>query len=99
MRKDVHMNSGYGTGRFANVGDLGQVTSNADVAQVDERMLADLRAHPAEWENPTLERFLDALAASLEGLPGLYANRSESFPESPTWKIFAEALVMASGYE
>jgi hypothetical protein len=28
-----------------------------------------------------------------------YANRGECFPESPTWKILAEALVMASGYE
>lgn len=93
------MNSGYETGRFANAGDLSQVSSHTDVAQVAERMLADLRDHPAEWENPTLERFLDALAASLEGLPGLYANRGEPFPESPTWKIFAEALVMASGYE
>ena len=93
------MNSGYETGRFANVGDLSQVSSHADVAQVAERMLADLRAHPDEWENPTLERFLDALAGSLEGLPSLYANRGEDFPEPPTWKIFAEALVSASGYE
>jgi hypothetical protein len=61
------MSSGYETGRFANVGDLSQVSSHTDVAQVAERMLTDLRDHPAEWENPTLERFLDALAASLEG--------------------------------
>lgn len=93
------MNSSYGSGRFANVGDLSQVSNNTDVALVAVRMLADLRAHPAEWENPTLERFIEALAASLEGLPGLYANRGERFPASPTWKIFAEALVMASGYE
>ena len=93
------MSSGYETGRFARAGDLSQVSSHTDVAQVAERMLTDLRDHPAEWENPTLERFLDALAASLEGLPGLYANRGERFPESPTWKILAEALVMASGYE
>jgi hypothetical protein len=93
------MDSGHETGRFANVGDLNKISNHTDVAQVAERMLTDLRAHPAEWENPTLERFLEALAASLEGLPGLYANRGERFPESPTWKIFAEALVMASGYE
>jgi hypothetical protein len=93
------MNSGYETGRFADVGDLGQVASHTDAAQVTERMLADLRAHPAEWENPTLERFLDALAASLEALPGLYANRGEPLPDPPTWKVFTEALVMASGYE
>ena len=93
------MSSGYETGRFADAGDLGQVSSHTDAAQVTERMLADLRAHPTEWENPTLERFLDALAASLEALPGLYANRGEPLPDPPTWKVFTEALVMTSGYE
>jgi hypothetical protein len=87
------------TGRFARVGDLGQVGSHTDVVQVIERMLVDLQAHPDEWENSTLDRFLDALAGSLKGLPGLYANRGEQFPRAATWRIFAEALVSASGYE
>jgi hypothetical protein len=93
------MSSGYETGRFARTGDLNEVSTHADVANVAQRMLTDLRANPNDWENPTLERFLEALAASLEGLPGLYANRGEQFPEAPTWKILAETLVMASGYE
>jgi len=93
------MNDDYSTGRFADVGDLDQVESHTDVAQVVEQMLADLRSHPSEWENSTLERFLDALAASLEAIPQGYTNRGETFPTQPNWKIFAEALVMASGYE
>jgi hypothetical protein len=93
------MSSPYDTGRFADVGDLDQVASHTDAARIIEQMLDDLRAHPDEWENSTLERFLDALAASLEGLPPLYANRGEPFPAAPTWKLFTEALVMASGYE
>ena len=93
------MSSGYDTGRFAEVGDLSQVSSHTDVAQVAQHMLADLRAHPGDWENATLERFLEALAACLQDLPGLYADRGEPFPECATWKILAEALVMASGYE
>ena len=62
-------------------------------------MLADLRSHRGEWENPTLDRFLDALAAWLEALPQLYTNRGETLPTQPTWKILAELLVTASGYE
>jgi len=46
-----------------------------------------------------LPRFLEALAASLHDLRGLYTNRGDQFPAAPTWKIIAEALVMASGYE
>jgi hypothetical protein len=93
------MNGPYETGRFADVGNLDQVSSHADVALVVLRMLGDLSEHPDEWENHTLERFLDALAASLAGLPGLYANRGEQFPDTGTWQALARALVMASGYE
>ncbi|MFI6262851.1 hypothetical protein [Micromonospora sp. NPDC051006] len=89
----------YDTGRGAEVTDLDQVTSRPDVARVVDEMLNDLREHPGEWENATLERFLDALSASLDALPQLYANRGETLLVQPTWKIFAEALVMASGYE
>ncbi|NJC10871.1 hypothetical protein F4558_000697 [Micromonospora profundi] len=46
-----------------------------------------------------LDRVLDALSALLEALPSLYANRGDSLPDQPNWTIFAELLVMASGYE
>jgi hypothetical protein len=93
------MSSPYDTGRFAQVADLDQVATHTDVAVVVEQMLADLRAHPAEWENATLERFLDALATCLEALPARYTNRGEQLPDQPTWKLLAETLVTASGYE
>lgn len=93
------MKGPYDTGRFAEVGDLSAVSSNNDVAEVVHRMLTDLLVHPDAWENATLDRFLEALAASWLGIPGLYRNRGEDFPQAPTWKMVAEALVMASGYE
>lgn len=93
------MSNPYETGRFAQVGDLDQIASHADVARVVREMAEDLRRNPNAWENSTLERFLDALSASLSALPNLYANRGESFPDQPDWKILAEMLVMASGYE
>ena len=62
-------------------------------------MLADLRAHPDEWENNTPERFLDALAASPAARPSAFNNRGERLPEPPTWQVFAEARLMAPGYE
>jgi hypothetical protein len=91
----------YDTGRFADVStqDLDAVHSHTDVARIVEQMLADLRTHPDEWENPTLQRFLDALAASLDAVEPLHANRGEPVPSQPTWKLIAELLVMASGYE
>ncbi|GAA2713191.1 DUF7660 family protein [Actinoplanes palleronii] len=90
-----------GTGCFAEISgsDLAAVDSYADVARIVEQMRGDLRAHPDTWENPTLDRFLDALAASLEALEPLHTNRGEALPAQPTWKLLAEVLVMATGYE
>ena len=95
------MTSAYDTGRFADISDqdLTTVASHGDAARIVEQMLTDLRMHPDEWENPTLERFLDALAASLNAVEQLHTNRGETIPPQPSWKLLAELLVMASGHE
>ena len=44
----------------------------------------------AEWENSTLERFLDALAAFA---------RDATLPDPPTWRTLAELLRAGAYYE
>lgn len=88
------MGSPFDTGRFADVDGLRQVASAGDAAVVVEQMLADLQSHPTEWENPTLDRFLDALTGCLEAEAAAAGER-----RGLTWKLFAELLVKASGYE
>jgi hypothetical protein len=97
----LHVTSDYETGRPANIDEesLVRVHDHDDVARVIEQMRTDLLEHPAEWENNTLARYLEALAAVLEALPALYTNRGEPLPEAPTWRMVAEALVWATGYE
>ena len=49
-----------------------------------------------EWENNTLGRFLDGLSAfALARVNG----RSEEEQERPSWNLFAELIVAATGYE
>lgn len=81
----------YETGRSADV-DPSTVLTREDAIRVIEAMTDDLRLHPDAWENPTLTRFLEALGA-------LLGSRAWSQAEEPTWRLFAEALVVASGYE
>jgi len=88
----------YATGRPANV-DISEVTTREDAVRVVAAMVQDLREHPDEWENPTLDRFLEALAASMEGIESGYRNRGEELPAQPTWALLAELLIMATGYE
>jgi len=87
--EDDRMSDRYATGGFADV-SVGEVRSQAELAGVVEALLADLRRDPGRWENSTLDRFLDALAA-------VAADRTAV--ESPTWRLVAELLLAATGYE
>lgn len=88
------------TGRFAHMSDRASARSREDLLQVIAAMQEDLAGAGArEWENPTLERFLGALAGFLDGLDSYYANRGQQTPGQPDWGLFATALVAATGYE
>ena len=88
------------TGRFAHVDGAGQVASRQDAQRVIAQMRADLaRRGSREWENPTLDRFLEALEAVLDGLPGQVAMQGEAETAQPTWGLLAQVLVAATGYE
>jgi hypothetical protein len=53
-----------------------------DVVTTIRHLLADLSANPNAWENPTLDRYLDSMAALLEDS----GKQSEQTPSSqPSW--------------
>lgn len=81
----------FDTGRFAEVPAevLAEVSSADGAARLVRAMLDDLRRHPEAWENHTLDRYLDALAAVLDG-------RSEP---DVAWADLTAVLLAASGYE
>jgi hypothetical protein len=86
----------YETGRAADVDPSG-VETRTDFAHFLSAVLADFRATGAsEWENGTLDRFLDALAAfagtQVLGVP-------EQHQDHASWKLFAEIVQAATGYE
>ena len=88
------------TGRFANVDGAEQVVSREDVQGVIAQMRADLAGRGSrEWENPTLGRFLEALEAVLEGVPGRLARQGKAEAAQPDWALLAQILVAATGYE
>lgn len=61
-----------------------------------EVVLGDLTAGGghAGWEDPTLDRFLGALAAFAEAR--VVGQRDQ---DEPSWRLFTEMIVAASGYE
>jgi hypothetical protein len=69
-----------------------------------QRVIAQLRTDLAgrgsrEWENPTLDRFLEGLEAVLDGLPGRLARQGSTEPAQPDWALLAQILVAAIRYE
>lgn len=51
----------------------------------------DLNTHPNEWENLTLEMFLEAMES--------WTEDTDSLPASPEWKSFANILLAGKLYE
>lgn len=59
----------------------------------------DLRTNPNDWENDSLERFLEAFAAWCIDLAGYFKNQGEAVPNQPDWRLVAQMLLAASTYE
>ena len=76
--------------------DPSEVFTRDDFANFLEGVLNDFRATGRdEWENTSLERFLDALA----GFAGARVVVGAGDLETPTWRTFAEMIVAATVYE
>jgi hypothetical protein len=63
-----------------------------DVIATIQRLVADLRANPDSWENPSLERYLDAMGAWLGGA-------GKKHDEPPSWELVIQMLEAAKIYE
>ncbi|WP_405919454.1 hypothetical protein [Streptomyces longwoodensis] len=60
------------------------------------RLRADYAANGPQWENPTLDRFLEAWVAAS---PAAYRNHGLDLPPDGDWTFFAHALTAARIYE
>lgn len=69
---------------------------NATISVVDQ-LLAELRSDN-DWENPTLDRYLEAFGALLGSIENHYMNTGQQMPDDP-WAIVAEVLRGARYYE
>ena len=84
----------FETGRPTSA-DASTVRSRNDFADFLEAVLADYRqTGAAEWENGTLDRFLDGLAAFAAAR---VVDRGDQ--EAASWRLFAEIIVAATAFE
>lgn len=86
----------YETGRATGV-DPSNVRTREDFAGFLAAVLTDFRSTgESEWENGTLERFLDGLSAFADARVVDEPVRDQ---EQASWPLFAEMVRAATGYE
>ncbi|WP_205297923.1 hypothetical protein [Pantoea sp. Cy-639] len=59
----------------------------------------DLELNSGEWENPTLERFLDAMEAWVRAMSFYAMNSGDEEALIPSWQTFAKILFASKIYE
>jgi hypothetical protein len=85
----------FETGRCTTA-DPSRVSGRDGFADFLEVVLRDFRhgGGESEWENGTLDRFLGALAAFAQA-----RVVDQKDQDTPSWRLFAETVVAATGYE
>lgn len=78
---------------------INTVKTKAELVSLIESMAQELKENPERWENPTLDRYLEALASWLTDSQGYYQNMGLKEPVAPSWKDVADMLLAARIYE
>ncbi len=60
----------------------------------------DFIENPSEWENNSLDTFLDAMSDYVEDIQGYYDNTKQDVnADNASWKIFSDIFLGARIYE
>lgn len=78
---------------------VNKIENKNDFLEFMEHLIRNLKESPDEWENKTLEDYLDALLSWVENMDGYYENTNQSIPKNLDWKVFADILIAAKMYE
>jgi hypothetical protein len=79
--------------------ELDQIITREDFVSFIKALASDYINSPDKWENSTIDRYLEALAAWVEDMDGYYRNMGETVPVDIDWKAFANMLMAAKMYE
>ena len=76
------------------------IETKDDLAAFVGELRQDLLGHPDEWQNLTLDHYLESLSAWLADMADSYfRTNGEPIPEGPSWRALAEMLLAAKYYE
>jgi hypothetical protein len=76
-----------------------QIETKDDLMKFIFMLRKDLNHNVEEWENYTLDSFLEAMEGWMQDMDGYYLNTNQPLPEQPSWKMIADILMAAKYYE
>lgn len=79
--------------------DIDSIDTKEDLADFVSSLREELTKNPDEWENQTLDRFLDAMESWIRVIDAYSKNTGDMEALSPSWKTFAKILCAAKVYE
>ncbi|QHW31917.1 hypothetical protein GZH47_14555 [Paenibacillus rhizovicinus] len=77
---------------------LHEIRSKNDFLRFLTVLRSDLVKNSNDWENPTLDKYLEAMQGWIQDMDGYYSDTDQTIPEQ-TWKVFADILYAAKIYE
>jgi hypothetical protein len=76
------------------------VTDRKSFVKFIKLLHADLQTNPKEWENKTLEEFLEAMSRYAEEIQGYYDNTNQAVnAQEASWQLFADIFKGSTMYE
>ncbi|WP_204903114.1 DUF7660 family protein [Pseudomonas syringae] len=78
---------------------IGSIKTREEFADFICGLQKDLKLNREEWENPTLERFLDAMEAWVRAMNFYAINSGDEEALIPSWQTFAKILFASKIYE
>lgn len=76
-----------------------RIETREDLARLIESLRVDFDHDPEGWENSDISRYLDALSAWTEDMPGYFENRGLDLATVPVWRLIGMMLLAARSYE
>ncbi len=76
-----------------------KIKTKEDLADFVTALRLNFEAHPEEWENLTLERFLSAMEVWIRSIDSYYKNSGQLPVQAPSWKTLADILYASKIYE
>jgi hypothetical protein len=75
------------------------INNKNDLARFIQLLISDLKNNENEWENISLEDYLESMSAWLLDSDGLSLNLGEEMPKQPNWSTIGKILLAAKYYE